>query len=127
MLPLLFLMLLLHLLLLLLTAAATSTHIFFKKKQYVFLFQVLLHLFRERGPSFLETTRVCGMFSFACYDSRSDALVVARDPVGIIPLYVGWGKEGSVWFASEMKALQGCCDHYEAFPPGKKKTAGISK
>lgn len=85
--------------------------------------EVLLHLFRQRGADFLLSdssgaSPVCGMFAFAVYDEREDVFVVARDHVGIIPLYMGWGKDGSTWFASELKALQAECDHYEAFPPG---------
>ncbi len=58
------------------------------------------------------------MFAFAIYDDKEDVFVVARDHIGIIPLYQGWAKDGSVWFASELKALQAECDHYETFPPG---------
>ena len=70
------------------------------------------------GRDFLEKVKVNGMYSFVAYDSEKDEYLVARDPVGIIPLYMGWGSDGSVWFASEMKALQEYCDHFEIFPPG---------
>ena len=68
--------------------------------------EVLLHLYKERGANFLENTVVNGMYAFVLYDKMNDEYVVARDPVGIIPLYIGYGVDGSVWFSSEMKALQ---------------------
>ena len=80
--------------------------------------EVLLHLYRAHGADFLRDEYVNGMYAFVVYDESEDEYVVARDPVGIIPLYMGWGADGSVWFASEMKALQDHCDHFEAFPPG---------
>ena len=80
--------------------------------------EILLHLFKVHGNDFLEKVRINGMYAFVAYDEEKDEYVVARDPIGIIPLYMGWGSDGSVWFASEMKALQEHCDHFEAFPPG---------
>ena len=82
--------------------------------------EVLLHLYKEKGSDFLETTLVNGMYAFVLYDKMKDEYLVARDPVGIIPLYIGYGVDGSVWFSSEMKALQANCSHFEAFPPGEK-------
>ena len=52
--------------------------------------------------------------------------LLIRDPIGIIPLYIGYGVDGSVWFSSEMKALQANCSHYESFPPGHYYTGKIS-
>ena len=49
---------------------------------------------------------VNGMYAFVLYDKMNDEYMVARDPFGIIPLYIGYGVDGSVWFSSEMKALQ---------------------
>ena len=70
------------------------------------------------GRDFLSKVKVNGMYAFVAYDEEKDEYIVARDPVGIIPLYMGWGSDGSIWFASEMKALQENCDHFEIFPPG---------
>ena len=53
------------------------------------------------------------MYSFCLYDSAKDVFLVARDVVGIIPLYLGYGADGSMWFASEVKALQTKCDHID--------------
>jgi hypothetical protein len=47
-----------------------------------------------------------GMFSFVVLDKRSDSFFAARDPIGITPLYIGWGKDGSVWVSSEMKCIK---------------------
>ena len=52
---------------------------------------------------------VNGMYAFVLYDKMNDEYMVARDPFGIIPLYIGYGVDGSVWFSSEMKALQVFC------------------
>ena len=46
------------------------------------------------------------MFGFVLYDKKKDFFLAARDPIGIIPLYIGWGRDGSVWLASELKALK---------------------
>ncbi|CAM9810950.1 unnamed protein product, partial [Hapterophycus canaliculatus] len=56
---------------------------------------------KTKGPEFLNDLR--GMFSFLIYDKNDDSFFVARDHVGIIPLYIGWGDDGSVWVSSEMK------------------------
>ena len=73
---------------------------------------------KVHGRDFLSKVKVNGMYAFVAYDEEKDEYIVARDPVGIIPLYMGWGSDGSIWFASEMKALQENCDHFEIFPPG---------
>ena len=43
------------------------------------------------------------MFAFVLFDASTDEYLVARDHVGICPLYIGWGADGSIWFASEFK------------------------
>ena len=67
------------------------------------------------GTDFLENTVVNGMYSFVLYDKMNDEYMVARDPFGIIPLYIGYGVDGSVWFSSEMKALQVFCPSFIRF------------
>jgi asparagine synthase (glutamine-hydrolysing) len=81
--------------------------------------EVLLHLYAEDGPEFLTKNEVCGMFAFVIWDKQQDLYLVARDMIGIIPLYIGSGRDGSVQVSSELKALhaQGC-QRYESFPPG---------
>eukprot|EP00897_Mesotaenium_endlicherianum_P005691 jgi/Mesen1/514/ME000104S10611 len=59
-----------------------------------------------------------GMFSFVLLDTRDNSYIAARDAIGITPLYLGWGRDGSVWFSSEMKALKDECERFQAFPPG---------
>ncbi|KAI9168232.1 asparagine synthetase [Blastocladiella emersonii ATCC 22665] len=79
--------------------------------------EVIMYLYQELGEDFVHL--LDGMFSFVLYDARNDRYMVARDPIGITTLYQGWsGKDGSVWVASEMKALNEDCDRIVAFPPG---------
>lgn len=78
--------------------------------------EVILALYQEKGMKFLEDLN--GIFAFALYDSKSDRFLIARDPIGVIPLYIGYGDEGQVYVASELKALEGYCPRYEPFLPG---------
>ncbi|UKK49745.1 asparagine synthase B [Prevotella sp. E9-3] len=66
--------------------------------------------------SFLE--QLNGIFAFALYDEERDAFLIARDPIGVIPLYIGYDSDGTVYVASELKALEGQCERYEPFLPG---------
>ena len=78
--------------------------------------EVILALYRDKGPDFLE--ELSGIFAFALYDAEKDAFLIARDPIGVIPLYIGFDVDGTVYAASELKALEGQCDRYEPFLPG---------
>lgn len=80
--------------------------------------EVLLHLYAEDGADFLEKNEVCGMYAFVLWDVKNQIYLVARDLVGIIPLYMGWSSDGAVHVASELKALHKACARYEEFPPG---------
>ena len=98
--------------------------------------EVILSLYREmRADTDFATliyqgedavhSRICqmleqlnGIFAFALYDVERDEFLIARDPIGVIPLYIGYDKDGKVMVASELKALEGQCDHYEPFLPG---------
>lgn len=66
--------------------------------------------------SFLES--LSGIFAFALYDEARDEFIIARDPIGVIPLYIGYDGDGKVYVASELKALEGQCERYEPFQPG---------
>ncbi len=79
--------------------------------------EVILALYREKGPDFIEDLN--GIFAFALYDSEKDVYLIARDHIGIIPLYQGWDKSGNYYVASELKALEGYCSKIEEFLPGK--------
>ena len=59
-----------------------------------------------------------GIFAFALTMPERDEFLIARDPIGVIPLYIGYDKDGKCWWPSELKALEGQCDHYEPFLPG---------
>ncbi len=78
--------------------------------------EVILALYRDKGTDFLED--LSGIFAFALYDAESDEFLIARDPIGVIPLYIGHDSDGLVYVASELKALEGQCDSYEEFLPG---------
>ena len=78
--------------------------------------EVILALYREKGIHFLED--LSGIFAFALYDAEKDEFLIARDPIGVIPLYIGYDADGKVYVASELKALEGQCDRYEPFLPG---------
>ena len=78
--------------------------------------EVILALYREQGERFLDG--LDGIFAFALYDIERDDYLIARDPIGVIPLYYGRDKEGRLYVASELKALEGQCDKYAPFPPG---------
>ncbi len=79
--------------------------------------EVILALYREKGVDFLEDLN--GIFAFALYDQEKDVFLVARDHIGIIPLYQGWDKYGNYYVASELKSLEGYCNKIEEFLPGK--------
>lgn len=79
--------------------------------------EVILALYREKGIDFLEDLN--GIFAFALYDIEKDVYLIARDHIGIIPLYQGWDKHGNYYVASELKALEGHCSIIEEFLPGK--------
>ena len=78
--------------------------------------EVILALYRDKGIHFLEDLN--GIFAFALYDEEKNEFLIARDPIGVIPLYIGYDADGKVYCASELKALEGYCDRYEPFLPG---------
>ena len=79
--------------------------------------EVILALYREKGVGFVDELN--GIFGFAIYDVEKDEYFVARDHMGIIPLYIGWDQNGTFFVASELKALEGVCTKIELFPPGQ--------
>lgn len=78
--------------------------------------EVILALYRKKGINFLEDLN--GIFAFALYDKTNDCYLIARDHIGIIPLYMGWDKHRNFYVASELKALEGVCNKIEEFLPG---------
>jgi asparagine synthase (glutamine-hydrolysing) len=78
--------------------------------------EIILALYKEKGVDFLDDLN--GIFGFVLYDETNDQYLVARDHMGIIPLYMGWDKFGTFYIASELKALEGVCNKIEIFPPG---------
>ncbi len=78
--------------------------------------EIILALYKFKGVDFIDEMN--GIFGFALYDADKDEYFVARDHMGIIPLYIGWDKHGTFYVASELKALEGVCTKIELFPPG---------
>ncbi len=78
--------------------------------------EVILYLYDEFGPEFIHLLN--GIFAFVLYDPRTDDYMIARDHLGIVPLYRGWDARGRLYVASEMKGLIGACERIEEFPPG---------
>ena len=78
--------------------------------------EVILALYKEMGPDFVDEMN--GIFGFAIYDAAKDEYFIARDHMGIIPLYIGWDRNGTLYVASELKALEGVSSKIEMFPPG---------
>ena len=78
--------------------------------------EVILALYKEKGVDFIDDMN--GIFGFALYDVEKDEYFIARDHMGIIPLYMGWDEHGTFYVASELKALEGVCTKIELFPPG---------
>ena len=78
--------------------------------------EVILALYRDKGIHFLEELN--GIFAFALYDEERDEFLIARDAIGVVPLYIGKDRDGLLYVVSELKALEGFCDEYEPFLPG---------
>jgi len=78
--------------------------------------EVLLALYEKKGVEFLNDLN--GIFAFALYDSSQDKYFIARDHMGIIPLYMGWDNDDIFYVSSELKSLEGVCNKIELFPPG---------
>ena len=69
--------------------------------------EVISHLYEDHGDG--VAAMLDGMFSFVVLDTKANAFYAARDPMGITSLYIGWGRDGSVWVSSEMKCLKDDC------------------
>ena len=90
------------------------------KEPYEFLTEsdceVIIALYRQKGINFLEDLN--GIFAFALYDKENDAYFIARDHIGIVPMYIGWDQWGNFYVASELKGLSGICTKIQEFLPG---------
>jgi asparagine synthase (glutamine-hydrolysing) len=90
------------------------------KEPYEFLTEsdceIILALYRQKGIGFIEDLN--GIFAFALYDIEKDSYLIARDHIGIIPLYTGWDKWGNFYVSSELKGLSEYCTKIEEFKPG---------
>jgi asparagine synthase (glutamine-hydrolysing) len=77
--------------------------------------EIILALYEKKGADFLDDLN--GIFAFALYDVEKNTYLIARDHMGIIPLYMGWDQNGTFYVTSELKALEGVCTKIELFPP----------
>ena len=82
--------------------------------------------YRASGDFSKMIEELSGIFAFALYDSENDCYLIARDEIGVIPLYQGWDKAGRYYVASELKALEGECQTIEEFPNGSYLYSGES-
>ena len=93
------------------------------------LFKVIVHAYDEFGDE--TAAKLDGDFAFVIVDQERGEYYAARDPIGVNSMYVGKGMDGSIWFASEVKALvAGGCASVEIFPPGhymSSKEPGVFK
>ena len=87
--------------------------------------EVLLALYQQKGADFVDDLN--GIFAFAIYDTQKDSYFIARDHMGIIPLYMGWDAQGTFYVSSELKGLEGVCTKIELFPPGHYLESGSSE
>ena len=87
--------------------------------------EVILALYKEHGKAFLD--QLNGIFAFALYDSKTNEFLIARDHMGIIPLYMGWDQYGTFYVGSELKSLEGVCSKIELFPPGHLLTNDLGR
>jgi len=78
--------------------------------------EVILALYEKKGVDFLDD--LSGIFAFALHDTVNNTYLIARDHMGVIPLYMGWDADGNFYVASELKSLEGVCSKIEVFPPG---------
>lgn len=78
--------------------------------------EVILPLYQQQGRDLVHQLR--GMYAFVLVDRSTGDFLIARDPIGIIPLYYGWDDSGALYVASEMKALSDVCSSLKVFPPG---------
>lgn len=78
--------------------------------------EVILSLYKQKGINFINDLN--GIFAFALYDEEKDVYLIARDHIGIVPLYIGWDKHGNFYVSSELKGLEGICNTFEEFKPG---------
>ncbi len=87
--------------------------------------EVINALYRQRGAEFLD--QLNGIFAFALWDAIDKRYLIARDPLGVCPLYTGRDEAGRLHVASEMKALLGICTDIAVFPPGHYLDSRIGK
>ena len=78
--------------------------------------EVIIALFDKKRENFIDDLN--GIFGFVIYDKLENEFLIARDHIGIIPLYMGWDNDDTLYIASELKALEGKCNKIEIFPPG---------
>lgn len=79
--------------------------------------EVILALYQKYGFNFID--KLNGIYAFALYDIEKDLYLIARDHIGVIPLYYGFDSAHHLYVASELKSLEGYCSIIRCFPPGQ--------
>jgi len=87
--------------------------------------ECIIPLYEQYGADFLN--KLSGIFAFVLYDKARNDYLIARDPIGVVPLYLGWDQHGNLYVASELKALIKFCHAIEDFPPGHFLTRNLEK
>ncbi|MGK2234624.1 asparagine synthase B [Colwellia polaris] len=87
--------------------------------------EIIIPMFEKFGSDFVD--KLQGMFAFCLYNEVDNSYLIARDHMGIIPLYTGYDAEGNFYVASEMKALMPICKTVEEFPPGHVLDSRVGK
>lgn len=77
---------------------------------------VIIGLYEKYGDDLVY--HMTGMFAFALYDRKNNKVLAARDPFGILSMYIGEDVHGNIWVASEMKCLSEQCSYVQNFPTG---------
>jgi len=89
--------------------------------------EIILAMYQQDHPKGVEVHRSLiekrlnqleGMFAFILYDESEARYLIARDPLGIIPLYYGYDNKGQLFVASELKSIVDVCEQVQPFPPG---------
>jgi len=78
--------------------------------------EVIMAMYERHGSRFLE--KLNGIYAFVLWDAERERYLIARDPIGVMPLYYGRDDAGMLWVGSELKAIEPQCVQVQAFPPG---------
>jgi len=111
------------------TLKESFTEYDFKTQSDCEIIIALYKKFKQEGtkfnPEFIDQLQ--GMFAFALYDQTTSQVLIARDHMGMIPLYYGIDADNQFYVSSELKSLSGICEIIEEFPPGHYALCSVTK